>query len=582
MKEIDPHEAMPNAQDEMAVASQFERLPKALTLVSLQINPVVGDVAGNARLIEQALLRHPDSDLIITPEHAILGYPSEDLVLKPAAVEAAMDKVHALAAITADNGPALLVGTPWVENGDLFNAAALLWRGHVHQVTYKHELPNYGVFDDKRVYKHGPLPVPMDFKGLKLGVAICEDVWLTAAPQALAAAHSHMLVALNASPYRRSIYRERAEAIARWRELRMPLLYVNQVGGQDELVFDGASFVLDALGQTVAQAPSFESFDLVTSWQARALGTNLTRYACVSSNSDRRPLSGSDADYAAICLGLRDYVHKNGAQSVILGMSGGIDSALTAVMAVDALGADAVRLVMLPSPYTSPESLEDARECGHRLGVAYEEIAITPAMEAINTSLQPAFAGLPVDLTEENIQSRLRGVILMALSNKTRALLLTTGNKSEMAVGYATLYGDMCGAFNCLKDLYKMEVYALARWRNQFKPQNVNGPAGEVIPQRILTRAPSAELRPDQTDQDSLPPYPVLDAILKALVDNEMSISDVTARGHDLQTVRRIEGLLYASEFKRHQAAPGVKISSRAFGRDRRYPITNRFRDQSL
>lgn len=557
------------------------RPASALTLVSVQMNAVVGDVAGNAALIEQAMARHPDADLIVTPEHAILGYPSEDLVLKPAAVAAAMERVRRLAAGTRGGRQALLVGTPWVEDGLLYNAAALLAEGEVSQVTFKHELPNYGVFDDKRVYTPGPLPKPMDFMGMKLGVAICEDVWLTAAPQALAAANSHMLIALNASPYRRSIYRERAEAISRWRELRMPLLYVNQVGGQDELVFDGASFVLDALGHTVAQAPAFASFDLVTGWEARALGDNLTRYACTSSNGDLTLPQTHASDYAAICLGLRDYVQKNGATEVLLGMSGGIDSALTAVMAVDALGADAVRLVMLPSPYTSPHSLEDARECAKRLGVRYDEIVITPAMEAVGASLAGVFGDAPPDVTEENIQSRLRGVILMALSNKSRALLLTTGNKSEMAVGYATLYGDMCGAFNCLKDLYKMEVYSLARWRNAFVPDGGHGPDGEVIPNRILTRAPSAELRPDQTDQDSLPPYPVLDSILQGLIDEERSIADMAAGGHDLQTVRRIERLVYASEFKRHQAAPGVKISSKAFGRDRRYPITNKFRDLS-
>jgi NAD+ synthase len=546
------------------------------------MNPCVGDIVGNTAVVRAALESHPDVDLIITPEHAVLGYPSEDLVLKPSAVAAAMAAARGLAQATRPGGPALLVGCPWAEDGVVYNAALLLQDGEITHRTYKHELPNYGVFDDKRVYAPGPLPEPLPFRGFNLGVAICEDVWLTAAPKALAKAGAQIVIALNASPYRRTIYQERIAAVSKWREqLRLPLLFVNQVGGQDELVFDGASFALDGLGQTVAQAPAWREAGLRTEWSARSFGLGAPRLVCQSASELANVPQGPEADYTAAVQALRDYVAKNRFKGVLLGLSGGIDSALTAAMAVDAVGAEAVGCYMLPSRYTSTESLDDAAACALALGVRLATIPIEPAVEAFGQMLAAPFAGHALDQTEENIQSRIRGVTLMALSNKSGHLLLTTGNKSEMAVGYATLYGDMCGAYNCLKDLYKVEVYALARWRNADKPVGGLGPSGRVIPERIFVKAPTAELRANQTDQDSLPPYPVLDAILRGLVDEEMSVSQLVGDGHDLDTVRKVERLLYLSEFKRYQAAPGVKLSGRAFGRDRRYPLTNRYRDSA-
>ncbi len=539
-----------------------------------QLNPVMGDIAGNLARARAARAAAGDADLILFPELYIVGYPPEDLVLKPALQQDARAAIEDLARDTT-SGPALLVGAPWVVDGQLYNAFLLLDGGHVAAVTLKHDLPNYGVFDEKRVFAAGPLPQPMTVRGLTIGVPVCEDIWTGAVTGALAQRGARLLLVPNGSPFEAGKEDVRLElARARARETGLPLIYLNQVGGQDELVFDGASFVLNADGQTALALPGWEEKTVITDWTRGPDG----RFVCAP---DGTAPAGSRLSgiYHAMVLGLRDYVNKNRFPGVVLGLSGGIDSALSAAVAVDALGGTRVRSVMLPSRYTSRESLEDADECARLLGTPYETIEIERAVAAMSETLAAPFAGTNADTTEENIQSRLRGVILMALSNKFGPMVLTTGNKSEMSVGYATLYGDMCGGYNVLKDIYKTEVFALARWRNQNSPAGALGPQGRVIPDRIIAKPPTAELRPGQTDQDSLPPYDILDGILECLVERECSFEETVAMGFDPATVRRVEHLLYVSEYKRRQAPPGVKISSRNFGRDRRYPITNAFRD---
>jgi NAD+ synthase len=436
----------------------------------------------------------------------------------------------------------------------------------------KRELPNYGVFDEKRIFDAGDGPLPVfELNGIPVGLAICEDIWYPRVPSALAEAGAEMLIVPNGSPWRRTVQVERHTSFSAWTKTGVPYLFVNQVGGQDELVFDGASYAVDFDG-TEHQLLG----DFVT-------GTALVEFDGethqFSSESKAELTSGWEAEYRAAVMALGDYVNKNRFPGVVLGMSGGIDSALTAAIAVDALGPERVWCVMLPSKYTSSDSLEDAKLCAQRLGARYDTINIRPGVNALDEMLAEQFADLKPDTTEENIQSRLRAVTLMALSNKFGHMVVTTGNKSEMAVGYATLYGDMCGGYNALKDFWKTEVFELARWRNMAVPKGALGPGGEVIPMRIITKPPSAELREDQKDQDSLPPYDVLDDILRGLVEGEEDVEDIIARGHDTATVKRIEHLLYIAEYKRRQAPPGVKIGGKNFGRDRRYPITNRFRD---
>jgi NAD+ synthase len=539
-----------------------------------QLDPIMGDIAGNLARARAARAAAGAADLILFPELYIVGYPPEDLVLKPALQQDARAAIEDLARDTT-SGPAVLVGAPWVVDGQLYNAFLLLDGGRVAAVTLKHDLPNYGVFDEKRVFAAGPLPQPMTVRGLTIGVPVCEDIWTGAVTGALAQRGARLLLVPNGSPFEAGKEDVRLElARARARETGLPLIYLNQVGGQDELVFDGASFVLNADGETALALPGWEEKTVITDWTRGPDG----RFVCAPGGTAPAGsrLSGI---YHAMVLGLRDYVNKNRFPGVVLGLSGGIDSALSAAVAVDALGAARVRSVMLPSRYTSRESLEDADECARLLGTPYETIEIERAVAAMSETLAAPFAGTNADTTEENIQSRLRGVILMALSNKFGPMVLTTGNKSEMSVGYATLYGDMCGGYNVLKDIYKTEVFALARWRNQHSPAGALGPQGRVIPERIIAKPPTAELRPGQTDQDSLPPYDILDGILECLVERECSFEETVAKGFDPATVRRVEHLLYVSEYKRRQAPPGVKISSRNFGRDRRYPITNAFRD---
>lgn len=547
-----------------------------LSLALAQINPTVGDLAGNLARIRAARAESArlGAELAVYPELVVSGYPPEDLVLKPAFQDAVVAAVEALAADTADGGPALLVGAPWVKDGKLYNAALLLAGGKIAALRFKHDLPNYGVFDEKRVFTAGPLPGPMVFNGVRLGVMVCEDMWTQDSAECLAESGAEILIVPNGSPYESDKIDERISlAVARVTETGLPLVYVNQVGGQDELVFDGASFVINADRALVAQAPSFVDSVTLTKWQRGGDG----RWSCAPTTV-ARPAEGLEAIYSALTLGLRDYVTKNRFPGVILGLSGGIDSAITAAVAVDALGKDKVRAVMMPSPYTSQDSLDDAAEIGKLLGIRLDTISIGPAMAAYAQMLEPLFDSLPPDTTEENIQSRARGVTLMALSNKFGHMVVSTGNKSEMSAGYATLYGDMCGGFALLKDVYKTTVFALSRWRNQSRPEGALGPPGRVMPERVITKPPSAELKPDQTDEASLGPYTQLDAILQCLVEKEMPIPAIVALGHDGATVNRIWRMLDLAEYKRRQAPPGVKITRRAFGRDRRYPITNGFR----
>jgi len=551
-------------------------MSKNLRILAAQLNPVVGDVAGNLALARGALTeaRTRGAHLAVLSEHFILGYPAEDLVLKPAAVEQSMAAIYDLARETRD-GPALLIGAPWREGEQLYNSALFLEGGEIRTRHDKRELPNYGVFDEKRHYSpgHGPA-VLVEFRGVRLGLAICEDIWFERVPSAARAAGADLLLVPNASPWRRAIQAERARAFDQWSHLGLPYMFVNQMGGQDELVFDGASYVTNsthgARGGLVGQ---FETGFAVAEFDPS------TRLFTALGEGCSPDLDGWAAEYRAAMQGLGDYVRKNRFPGVVLGMSGGIDSAITAAIAADALGPEKVWCVMLPSKYTSRDSLEDAKACAEALGVRYDTIPINQGVEALGSMLAPTFTGRKPDITEENIQSRLRAVALMALSNKFGHMVVTTGNKSEMAVGYATLYGDMCGGYNALKDFYKTEVFELTKWRNANVPPGARVGRGDVIPERIITKPPSAELREDQKDEDSLPPYRVLDDILRSLVDLEEDIGEIVARGHDGATVRRIEHLVYIAEYKRRQAPPGVKVGGKNFGRDRRYPITNLFRD---
>jgi NAD+ synthase len=548
--------------------------PEKLRIALAQLNATVGDIAGNAEKVRVARKQAADADLIVFPELFISGYPPEDLVLKPVFPAACRAAIETLARETANGGPALLVGTPWLDEGKLYNAVALLDGGKIAALRYKVDLPNYGVFDEKRIFTPGPLPGPVNFRGVRIGVPICEDIWGADPVECIAETGGEILLVPNGSPYRRGVVDERMNiVVSRILDSGLPLLYVNQVGGQDELVFEGASFVMNADKTFAAQLPAFREAVVTTKWQRTSSG-----WIC-----EKQKLSPADdvdrLDYAACVLGLRDYVNKNGFKGVVLGLSGGIDSALCAAIAVDALGPARVRCVMLPYKYTAQQSLEDAAACAKALGVDYQIMPIADAVEGLEAALAPALAGTQRDVTEENLQSRARGTMLMAISNKHGLMVVTTGNKSEMSVGYATLYGDMNGGFNPIKDLYKTEVFRLSELRNKWKPDGALGPDGEVIPAAILIRPPSAELRENQKDQDSLPPYEILDAVLRRLVEGEQPVAEIVAAGYERDTVLRVERLLNIAEYKRRQAAPGVKVTLKNFGRDRRYPITNRFRD---
>jgi NAD+ synthase len=552
------------------------KAPDFLSIALAQLNPVVGDCPGNLARARSARAQAAmaGADLILFSELFITGYPPEDLVLKPAFQSDAMAMVEAFAKDTADGGPAVLIGTPWVKDGALHNGVAFLDAGVLQAVSFKVDLPNYGVFDEKRVFRPGPMPGPFNIRGVRIGVPICEDIWGFDAVECLSETGAEILLVPNGSPFDALKRDHRLNVtVARVVDTGLPLAYVNQVGGQDELVFDGGSFVLNADRRLAVQLPSWQEAVVVTRWRRGDAGWACEQGA-VAENEELYA-----ALYSGMMLGLKDYVNKNRFPGVVLGLSGGIDSALTAAVAVDALGANRVRCVMMPSRYTSQDSLEDAAQVAKLLGVALDTVPIEAPVNAFANILSPVFAAAAPDITEENIQSRIRAVILMAISNKFGPMVLTTGNKSEMSVGYATLYGDMAGGYNVLKDVYKTQVFALSRWRNQSRPKGALGPDGRVMPERVIEKPPTAELRANQKDQDSLPPYPVLDGILESLVEGEMSFEDVVARGYDPATVKRVEQLLYVAEYKRRQAAPGVKLSSRNFGRDRRYPITNAFRD---
>ena len=550
----------------------------SLKIASAQLNSTVGDLDGNLEKARQAraAATRDGADLIAFSELFICGYPPDDLVMKPVFERACRRRVEALAQDTADGGPAVLMGAPWREDGALYNAYALLDEGKVDSVRFKVELPNYGPFDEKRVFTPGPMPGPINFRGVRIGLPICEDIWVDDVPECLMETGAELLIVPNGSPFWKGKFDQRQQvAVARVVETGLPLIYVNQIGGQDELVFDGASFGLNSDRSLAFQQPAFEENVGLSAWRRGA-----ESWRCAEGNIAALP-DEPTALYTACVLGLRDYVNKNGFPGIVLGLSGGIDSALCAVMSVDALGAERVHCLMLPYKYTSNRSIEDATACAEILGVRYDTVPIAAPVEGFEAALGALFKGLPRDVAEENIQARARGAVLMAVSNKLGSMLVTTGNKSEVSVGYTTLYGDMNGGFNPIKDLYKTQVYALARWRNAHRPAGGLAPEGAVIPTDILVKAPSAELRENQSDQDMLPPYEILDDILECLVEHEISVAEIAARGHDEATVRRVEHMLYIAEYKRRQAAPGVKVTAKNFGRDRRYPITNRFRDRS-
>jgi len=548
-----------------------------LSVALAQLNPAVGDIGGNIIRLREARHRAAaqGAHLIMTPELYVSGYPPEDLVLKLSFQKTIREAIETLARETKDGGPAILIGAPWREDGKLYNAALLLSDGAIAARVLKCDLPNYGPFDEKRVFMPGPLLEPMTFRGVKLGVMICEDMWTPAAATHLKKQGAQIFLVPNGSPYESGKQDQRRElAQQRVKETGLPLVYLNQIGGQDELVFDGESFVLDAAGKCIVQAKAWQE-DLVH------VTCKVKLDACnpVSGVMDTMPRNEA-AIYHALMLGLRDYVTKNGFPGVVFGLSGGIDSALAAVLAVDALGADKVRAVMLPSPYTSRESVDNAAAVARVLKCRLDTIPITPAMESFAQTLAGVFAGHVPDTTEENIQSRCRGLILMALSNKFGPMVLSTGNKSEMSVGYATLYGDMCGGFAVLKDLYKTQVYKVARWRNAYKPAKALGPEGPIISENIFTRPPTAELKPNQTDQDNLPPYDVLDGILECLIEKDMGLQEIIAQSYDAVMVKRVWTMLNRAEYKRRQAPPGVKITRRSLGKDRRYPITNLYQEE--
>ncbi len=546
-----------------------------LRVALAQLNPKVGDVDGNLAKVRAARAEaaKQGADLVVCSELVLAGYFPEDLVLKPAFQRRCHEAVEALRADTEKGGPAIFVTTPWREGDKLHNAMIALDKGQIVGKRFKVDLPNYGVFDDKRVFAPGPMPGPLVFNGVRIGVPICEDVWTPDVVECIAETGGEILLVPNGSPFEVGKFDQRVQlGVKRVIESGLPFAYVNQVGGQDEVIYDGGSFVLGADRQLKAKLASFR--EQIATVEFRRAGA---KWECQPA-AIAPELGELESIYQAMMLGLRDYVNKTGFPAVVIGLSGGVDSAITAAVAADALGPQRVHTIMMPSPYTARDSLEDAEACAKAIGVRYDTMNIGPAMKAYNEMLAPLFKGRNEDVTEENIQSRARGALLMAVSNKLGGMVVTTGNKSEMAVGYATLYGDMCGGFNVLKDVYKTTVFELCKWRNQHIPEGAMGPKGRVIPERIISKPPSAELRHDQKDEDSLPPYPVLDSILKGLIERDLAAEELVAEGYDLATVTRVWRLLENAEYKRRQAPPGVKITSRIISRERRYPIVNGFR----
>ncbi len=540
-----------------------------------QLNPTVGNLNGNADKAFQAWLngKNNESDLVALPEMFITGYNPQDLIFKPSFLSAAIETIQKLAKACA-NGPALAIGGPWSEGKAVFNAYFILKSGEIQSVVEKHHLPNESVFDELRIFDRGAVSGPYSIGNTRIGSPICEDAWHEDVVETQAETGAEFLLIPNGSPYHRGKRDDRLNRmVSRVLESGLPLIYLNMVGAQDDQVFDGGSFALNPGGPLALQMPMFSEAetDIVL---RRHLGGWIIEDAEKVKIPDQQ-----EADYHAMVIGLRDYCVKSGFEKVLLGLSGGIDSALVAVIASDALGSQNVRCVMLPSEYTSQSSLDDASTLAENLGCRYDYIPISEGRQAINNMLAPLFKGFPTDITEENIQSRLRGLLLMATSNKFGEMLLTTGNKSEVAVGYATIYGDMAGGYNPIKDLYKTSVFNICRWRNQQHRAWMKGPNGVVIPPNIITKPPSAELRPSQRDSDSLPDYPVLDGILEILVDRDGSLEDCKSAGYSQSDSELVERLLYLSEYKRFQSAPGTRLSPRAFWLDRRYPITNNWRE---
>lgn len=540
-------------------------MAESIRVALAQWDFLVGDIPGNAeKIIElaQRARQEQQADLVVFPELALTGYPPEDLLLRPS-LQVRVEK--ALQAICqAVTEVALIVGLPWRDGDALYNAAALIDQGQVKGLYYKQCLPNYQVFDEVRYFQPGQLPFVAELKGIKIAINICEDLWQEAPMRQAAEAGAQLLVSLNASPFHVGKQQERYNLVRKQaRDNRLPVIYLNTVGGQDELVFDGGSFVMDAAGELALAAPQFQQ-------NLFAVECRLEASRVIPLQEERHePLTEEASVYQALVMGVRDYINKNRFKSVVLGLSGGLDSAVTLAVAADALGADRVRAIMMPFRYTSSMSLEDAELQAKTLGVRYEVLPIEPVYDAFMNVLSEPFADLPADTTEENLQARCRGVLLMSISNKTGALVLTTSNKSEIAVGYSTLYGDMAGGFDVLKDVPKTLVYRLADYRNRLSP---------CIPQRVIDRPPSAELAPGQEDQDSLPPYDVLDRILHLYIEEDQSADAIVAQGFSREEVYRVLRLVDISEYKRRQAPIGVRISKRGFGRDRRYPITSGWR----
>ena len=542
-----------------------------------QLNPTVGDLAGNAALAREAWEagRVAGADLVALPEMFITGYNAQDLVRRHAFQLDVMTHIEKLAADCAE-GPAMAIGSLWVEGTGLYNAYLILKGGKIVSQVLKHHLPNETVFDEVRIFDAGPLGGPYSVGNTRVGSPICEDAWHEDVAETLAETGAEFLLVPNGSPYYRDKFDTRLNhMVARVVETGLPLIYLNMVGGQDDQVFDGASFALNPGGKLALQLPCFDAAIAHVDLERGPEGWRVVEGEKAGHPDDW------EKDYRVMVQSLRDYMRKSGFKKVLLGLSGGVDSAIVATIAVDALGTENVRCVMLPSEYTSKESLEDAEAVAKALGCRYDYVPISEARAAVTNTLAPLFEGLEPGLTEENIQSRLRGLLLMALSNKFGEMLLTTGNKSEVAVGYATIYGDMAGGYNPIKDLYKTRVFETCRWRNANHRAWMMGPAGEVIVPRVIDKPPSAELREDQKDSDSLPDYPELDAILEILVDEAGSIADCVAAGFDREVARKVEHLIYISEYKRFQSAPGARLTKGAFWLDRRYPIVNRWRDPS-
>ena len=542
-----------------------------------QLNATVGDLAGNAAKAKAAweTARDAGADFIALPEMFLTGYQLQDLVRKPAFAADAHRILNELAAECAD-GPALGIGAPMLGGDKPFNAYYILEGGKITAEVLKHHLPNSSVFDEKRYYHAGNVSGPVRIGPMRVGIPICEDAWHEDVCETLMESGAEILVVPNGSPYHRNKFGLRQSLmVSRVIETGLPLVYLNLLGGQDDQVFDGASFVLNPHGVLTHQMPAFTEAITHVDFERGDAG-----WQAIEGEKAHLP-DEWEADYHTMVLALRDYMRKTGFGKVLLGLSGGIDSAIVAAIAADALGPENVRCVMLPSRYTSQTSLDDAADVAHRLGTRLDTVSITGPHEAVSEALEPLFEGTKPDVTEENIQSRLRGVTLMALSNKFGEMLLTTGNKSEVAVGYATIYGDMAGGYNPIKDLYKPRVFQTCRWRNANHRPWMMAPAGEVIPPRVIDKPPTAELRDNQKDEDSLPPYEDLDVMLDMLIDKEASVADVVAMGYDRDTVKKIEHLIYISEYKRFQSAPGARLTERAFWLDRRYPIANRWRDPS-